>query len=141
MATASSCKLNVEEENRSISLFFFSKITLQSPEAGTPDFAPRKFSIRESQGDRESRKTSKLFPFSNRSICFCSVSKEEREVYEKKKETSGGQFVNPVDDLNKTLPQGKAKVLQNIDTFFYIGTEVSRRFYFGEKVVENFVFF
>ena len=55
------------------------------------------------------------------------MSKEEREVYEKKKETTGGQFVNPLDDPNKTLSQVKAKVLQNIDTFFYIGTEVSRR--------------
>ncbi len=32
---------------------FFFKITLQSPETGTVDFAPRKFSIRETQGDRD----------------------------------------------------------------------------------------
>lgn len=31
----------------------FLKITLQSPETGTVDFAPRKFSIRETQGDRD----------------------------------------------------------------------------------------
>ncbi len=28
-------------------------MTLQSPESGTVDFAPRKFSIRETQGDRD----------------------------------------------------------------------------------------
>jgi len=54
-----------------------------------------------------------------------SVNKEEKEIFEKKKDTtSGGQFVNPVDDPNRTISQAKAKVLQNIDTFFYIGTEV-----------------
>lgn len=52
------------------------------------------------------------------------VNKEEKELFEKKKDPSGGQFVNPVDDPNKTLSQAKAKVLQNVDTFFYIGTEV-----------------
>jgi hypothetical protein len=57
-------------------------------------------------------------------IVFVLVNKEEKELFEKKKDTSGGQFVNPVDDPNKTLSQAKAKVLQNVDTFFYIGTEV-----------------
>lgn len=57
-------------------------------------------------------------------LIFLLVNKEEKELFEKKKETSGGQFVNPVDDPNKTLSQAKAKVLQNVDTFFYIGTEV-----------------
>jgi hypothetical protein len=55
---------------------------------------------------------------------FVLVNKEEKELFERKKDTSTGQFVNPVDDPNKTLSQVKAKVLQNIDTFFYIGTEV-----------------
>ena len=36
--------------NKSNSLL---KITLQSAESGTVDFAPRKFSIRETQGDRD----------------------------------------------------------------------------------------
>jgi len=36
-------------------LMKFIQIQLQSPEAGMVDFAPRKFSIRETQGDRESR--------------------------------------------------------------------------------------
>ena len=62
------------------------------------------------------------FPF-----CCLSVNKEEKELFEKKKDASGGQFVNPVDDPSKTLSQAKAKVLQNVDTFFYIGTEVSGR--------------
>lgn len=53
------------------------------------------------------------------------MNKEDKESYERKKEM-GGQFVNPIDDPSKTLSQAKAKVLQNIDTFFYIGTEVSR---------------
>ncbi len=52
------------------------------------------------------------------------VNKEEKELFERKKDTSTGQFVNPLDDPNKTLSQVKAKVLQNVDTFFYIGTEV-----------------
>jgi len=55
---------------------------------------------------------------------FVLVNKEEKELFERKKDTSTGQFVNPVDDPNKTLSQVKAKVLQNVDTFFYIGTEV-----------------
>jgi hypothetical protein len=61
-----------------------------------------------------------LFP----KLLIFLVNKEEKELFEKKKDTSGGQFVNPVDDPNKTLSQAKAKVLQNVDTFFYIGTEV-----------------
>ena len=52
------------------------------------------------------------------------MNKEEKELFEKKKDINTGQFVNPVDDPNKTLTQAKAKVLQNVDTFFYIGTEV-----------------
>ncbi|CAF2319241.1 unnamed protein product [Rotaria sp. Silwood2] len=83
----------------------FLRVTLQSPETGTVDFAPRKFSIRETQGDRD------------------VLNQEEKELFEKKKDPSLGQFVNPVDDPNKTLSQAKAKVLQNVDTFFYIGTE------------------
>jgi hypothetical protein len=55
---------------------------------------------------------------------FYLVNKEEKELFEKKKDISTGQFVNPIDDPNKNLSQVKAKVLQNIDTFFYIGTEV-----------------
>ena len=92
---------------------------------GTPEFAPRKFSIRESQGDR--------------SVCMCSneiisivsffvsiflVSQEEKESFEKRRDVNVGQFVNPIDDPSKTLPQAKGKVLQHVDTFFYIGTEV-----------------
>jgi hypothetical protein len=49
-------------------------------------------------------------------------------LFEKKKDPSTGQFVNPVDDPSKTLSQAKAKVLQNVDTFFYIGTEVCEEF-------------
>jgi len=59
------------------------------------------------------------------SVLFCClVNKEEKELFEKKKDISTGQFVNPIDDPNKNLSQAKAKVLQNVDTFFYIGTEV-----------------
>ncbi|CAF0793564.1 unnamed protein product [Rotaria sordida] len=83
----------------------FLRVTLQSPETGTVEFAPRKFSIRETQGDRD------------------VLNQEDKELFEKKKDTSLGQFVNPLDDPNKTLSQAKAKVLQNVDTFFYIGTE------------------
>ncbi|CAF0933439.1 unnamed protein product [Adineta ricciae] len=82
----------------------FLRLQLQSPEAGQVDFAPRKFSIRESQGDRD------------------ALNKEDY-TFEKKKESTGGQFVNPIDDGNKTISQGKAKILQSIDTFFYVGTE------------------
>jgi hypothetical protein len=52
------------------------------------------------------------------------VNKEDKDSFEKKKDPTGGQFVNPVDDPNKTISQAKAKVLQNVDTFFYVGTEV-----------------
>ncbi|CAF3614114.1 unnamed protein product [Adineta steineri] len=83
----------------------FLRLNLQSPEAGQVDFAPRKFSIRETQGDRE------------------ALSKEDQNTFEKKKEPSGGQFVNPVDEANKSISQAKAKILQKIDTFFYVGTE------------------
>ncbi|UJR25204.1 hypothetical protein I4U23_006556 [Adineta vaga] len=82
----------------------FLRLQLQSPEVGQVDFAPRKFSIRESQGDRD------------------ALNKEDN-TFEKKKEPTGGQFVNPVDDPSKTISQARAKVLQNIDTFFYVGTE------------------
>jgi hypothetical protein len=57
-------------------------------------------------------------------IVLFLVNKEEKELFEKKKDLNAGQFVNPIDDPNKTLSQAKAKVLQNVDTFFYIGTEV-----------------
>jgi fucose permease len=60
----------------------------------------------------------------NFSFVLILVNKEEKELFEKKKDPSGGQFVNPVDDPNKNLSQAKARVLQNVDTFFYIGTEV-----------------
>ena len=64
---------------------------------------------------------------------FISVSKEEIEMFEKKKETGGGQFVNPVDDPSRTYGQTKARVLQSIDTFFYVGTEVSYQIKKKEK--------
>ena len=105
---------------------------MQSPESGTADFAPRKFSIRETQGDRDVC----MFPIVKRIyqyilnfafLCFFSVNKEEKDLFEKKKDPSGGQFVNPVDDPSRTIGQAKAKVLQNVDTFFYIGTEVCLR--------------
>ena len=56
------------------------------------------------------------------------MNKEEKELFEKKKDPTSGQFVNPIDDPNKTFSQAKAKVLQNVDTFFYIGTEVCEIF-------------
>ncbi|CAF3107715.1 unnamed protein product [Rotaria socialis] len=81
------------------------RVTMQSPETGMVDFAPRKFSMREIQGDRD------------------VLNQEEKDLFEKKKDPSLGQFVNPLDDPNKSLSQAKAKVLQSVDTFFYIGTE------------------
>ncbi|CAF1214774.1 unnamed protein product, partial [Didymodactylos carnosus] len=82
------------------------RVTLANAESG-PDFAPRKFSIREQQGDRD------------------VLNKEEKDLFEKKKDNrDSGQFVNPVDDaLSKGQVPSKAKVLQNVDTFFYVGTE------------------
>lgn len=102
---------------------------MQSPETGMVDFAPRKFSIRETQGDREVCKYEKqtkmlISHFIFVILLFLLVSQEEKDVFEKKKDPSLGQFVNPLDDPNKSLSQAKAKVLQNVDTFFYIGTEV-----------------
>lgn len=72
---------------------------------------------------------------SRKKKCFLifEVNKEEKELFEKKKETGGGQFVNPVDDPNRTISTAKAKVLQNVDTFFYIGTEV--------KIKDNCLFY
>ena len=67
--------------------------------------------------------TDKILNASFDRFFFPLVNKEDY-TFEKKKESTGGQFVNPIDDGNKTISQGKAKILQSIDTFFYVGTEV-----------------
>jgi hypothetical protein len=68
---------------------------------------------------RNDKKITEIFSYS-----FFPVVNKEDNSFEKKKDPSSGQFVNPVDDQNKTISQAKAKVLQNVDTFFYVGTEV-----------------
>ena len=64
------------------------------------------------------------------SFYFVKVNSEEKETFEKKKDTSLGQFVNPIDDPSKTIPQAKGRVLQNVGTFFYIGTEVGLYYFY-----------
>ena len=63
-----------------------------------------------------------------------SVNNEEKDIFEKKRNVSSGKFVNPVDDPAKATTQDRAKVLQNINTFFYIGTEVGGQ-EFGEFIL------